>query len=210
MGNCLEITGGIIQDCLTPPVEGVKTKVWIIPKSDFDEATITMNAAYTNVEVIKDITLPLGGKKAYVFEGYKSSQQMSTTTKEREFAIPVYTHQWTGVIIPRTIADKVTLDRLIKSRFVMIVQNHDKGAVVTAVSPAVDYQEMAFELYGRENGLAHMESSQVKNENAGGWAVTFATPETESEPAMPISIFDTTFADTLKVIEKLETPTALS
>lgn len=207
MSNCLEIAGDVLQDCITPPVEGVKTKVWIIPKSDFDEATIVMNADYTDVDVIESITLAVGGKKAYVFEGYKSSQQMSTTTKEREFAIPVYTHQWVGVIIPRTIADKVTLDRLIKSRFVMIVENHDKGGLT---GTPTTYQELAFELYGMANGLAHMESSQVKNENAGGWAVTFATPETESEPAMPISIFDTNYATTKASVEALETPTALS
>lgn len=198
--SCGIIFKGQLQDCAVPPVEGVKQKLWIIPFADFQASTIVFNDG-TEFEgfgdIIKSITLPLGVKKAFVFEGYKASQQLSTITKEREFAGPVFTHQWAGVIIPRSIEDKANLEQLIKSRFVVIVENNDKG----------EDGQLAFELYGREVGLAHMESTQVKNENGGGWSVTFATPETESEPKTPISIFDTDYATTKEMIVGLETST---
>lgn len=195
--TCLDIIRGILPDCDVPATEGVKAKIWIIPKSDYDNATIVMNALFTETDVIQSITLALGAKQAYVFEGYKNSQQMSVVTKEREFAVPVFTHQWQGIIIPRNVDDKVTLERLIRSRFVLIVENNDKG----------EDGELAFELYGASVGLSHMESTQVKNENAGGWSVTFATPETESEPKIPISIYDTDYATTKDMVVLLETPT---
>lgn len=195
--TCTQINADILQDCILPPVEGVKSKIWIIPHSVYEVATIAMSAdaRFSGlIDVIDSFELTGSGNKAYVFEGYKASQKFTTTSKEREFAVPAYTHSWNGVVIPRNIEDKLTLDRLIKSRVVIIAENNDKGTD----------GELAFELYGDGVGLSHAEGTLEKNENAGGWNLTLSTPETESEPNAPLSIWKNDYATTKQMVEALE------
>ena len=121
-------------------------------------------------------------------------KNLQQPAKNVSLQCPAYTHSWNGVVIPRNIEDKLTLDRLIKSRVVIIAENNDKGTD----------GELAFELYGDGVGLSHAEGTLEKNENAGGWNLTLSTPETESEPNAPLSIWKNDYATTKQMVEALE------
>lgn len=185
---CGAIASSIGFDCDNPMQGGTEDKAWIINKADID--TVTYN---TNNMIVEDITLKVG-KTAFTIAGRNNSIMPSTALIKNTYT-DVFDHIVNMVLFDISPAQKENLQGMISGKYVIVTENKFRGATGNS----------AFEIYGLDTGLELTVLTKDPNnaDTQGAFSGTFATNKNK-EPKMPRSVFITSYASTLAMLEGLE------
>ena len=185
---CGAISASIGFDCDNPMQAGTEDKAWIINKSDID--SITYN---TNKMIVEDINLKVG-KTAFTISGRNNSIMPSTALIKNTYT-DVFDHIVNMVLFDISPAQKENLTGMISGKYVIVTENKFRGATGNS----------AFEIYGLDTGLELTVLTKDPNnaDTQGAFSGTFATNKNK-EPKMPRTVFITSYAATLAMLEGLE------
>lgn len=183
---CGSITRGsrpICADDGTPLKSGTIPKMYLFNLED----VLTAPESTTTPNLITSMTF-VTNTVGYVFEGYK--QDVKPT---QEFVVPgngatMFKHALNFIVYDISQLQKNNLQRMAKGHFVAIVENKGKN-------------DDSFEVYGLGSGLEIVAGvARDSYANGGGYIISLATPETESEPMLPQTIWTTDYVTTLALI----------
>lgn len=191
MSICGKISASVAIDCDNPLVAGANDRLILINKEDWDNGTITPNVS--NSELIEGITLP-SGTDAYYFEGKNDSVEPKQTLVKQRYA-EVYDHEVIFKVFKADAATKQQLEKMVKGKFVAIIENNFKGSSGNS----------CFEIYGYDVGLQVMEMERVimDAETQGAFNITLRTPENIKEAHLPKTLYITSYAATKAVVDAL-------
>lgn len=187
--GCGTITRGAIPICAddgTPLKSGTMPRMILFNLEDV--LSVTESTSTPNLLTAMTLATNTVG---YVFEGYK--QDVKPT---QEFVVPgnggtMFKHMVNFIVYDITQLQKNNLQRMAKGKYVAIVENKGKNSE-------------AFEVFGLGSGMEIVPGvARDTNANGGGYIITLATPETESEPMLPQTYFTTDYATTLAAVNEL-------
>ena len=186
----------VCADDGTPLKSGTMPRLFLFNLTEVLSAT----ESTTTPNLLTAITMATN-TVSYVFEGYK--QDVKPT---QEFVVPgnggtMFKHAVNFIVYDITQLQKNNLQRMAKGRFVAIVENKGKN-------------DESFEVYGLGSGMEIVPGvARDTNANGGGYIISLATPEVESEPMLPQTLFTTDYATTLALVNEyagLPTVTVIS
>lgn len=182
---CGQISGNILYDCDFPMQGGTRDRAWIFNLADIEGYVVDVN----NPLLYSDITL-LALKTGFVIDGRNNSIMPNFALIKGNF-IEQYDHtiSMKGWDISPEV--KQNLEGMKSGRFVVVCENVFKGASGNS----------AFEVYGATTGLELSVLTRDPNnaDTQGAFDFTFATVKNK-EPKMPATLFDTSYADTLALL----------
>jgi hypothetical protein len=167
--TCGVVSAHIVIDCDKLPQAGVDKRIFLINYDDWKKAAITYDSG--NAKIITGITLP-ATKKAYGYVGtHKSNGNKATFARQTHNA--GWTHEVPFMIFKNNAATKLEIDKLPFGRYVVIVENDDKGTA----------GDMAFEVLGAIHGLelGQCDRDGQSTDNGGSWVCNFKTPDGKIE-----------------------------
>ena len=176
----------VCADDGTPLKSGTMPKMYLFNLED----VLTVTESTSTPNLLTAITMATN-TVSYVFEGYK--QDVKPT---QEFVVPgnggtMFKHMLNFIVYDISQLQKNNLQRMAKGKFVAIVENKGKN-------------EDSFEVYGLGSGMEIVPGvARDTNANGGGYIITLATLETESEPLLPQTFFTTDYATTLTAVNEL-------
>jgi hypothetical protein len=204
MAYCGELTENISAlDCNNPGVAGVNgSKGWIINYDDIDRATSVVSAS----GVISDLNL-VAGKYAYLIEtdpdGIEPSWKYAPGAYRRDQVEQIMSVK----IFDPSPTNKQRIVDLSKGKFVVILERN--GIKNNPTAPEVKGDNV-FEAWGWDTGLiigADTASDYQDADTGGGITLQLTTSDRRKENRPPYSVFITSYALTVAMLEALEEPT---
>lgn len=190
---CGDISANILISCTVPLQAGTEDTLILINRNDI--ASTTRNG--TNNEIIENIILA-SGAIGYAYQGINNSHKPKfNTVKVGPFQR--WSHQVDFLAFGVTAVEKAQMQKLKDGDIVAIVYNKFKGTAGNG----------AFEVYGFDAGLKNsLIGRDVTNqETQGAFSISLMSdPETGLEPFPPKSLFVTSYAASLAVVDGLYTP----
>ena len=179
-----EITADILLDCDNLPISGLEVNALIFNKNDIDTSATTFDAS--NKILMTNFQL-LSGKQGFKIEGIKQSNTKNYSLVVKENLFDKWLHQFNGVIMNPTAANKLQLSNLSKDgRYVVIIEQLWKGA----------NNESAFEVLGYNVGLKLTESVNNSVENENGITLVLASESNYEETEVPYTLLETDYTTT--------------
>lgn len=183
---CGEISLGSVVDCTALPAGGTRARAIVFNYDDIESYTESNG-------VITDINLK-AGKFGYEFTGLGNSfKKAENFNRSASTGLGSYKHSCSIIIYERTQEQKDNVASMGNGRFVVAMFNRGTDAD-------------AIELLGKDVGV-EMQPGTIRDAyaNDGFFVLSFATPEgeieNESNPAQ--TIFDTSYANTVSILEAL-------
>lgn len=173
----------VCADDGTPLKSGTMPRMFLFNLTEL----LSVTESTTTPNLLTAITMATG-TVSYTFEGYK--QDVKPT---QEFVVPtnggtMFKHALNFIVYDITQLQKNNLQRMAKGKFVAIVENKGKNSE-------------SFEVYGLGSGMEIIPGvARDTNANGGGYIISLATPEVESEPMLPQTLFTTDYATTLALV----------
>ena len=185
---CGEISRSIVSDCNFPLIAGIRRRMFVFNWSDVE--SVDLNA--TNRLLVEDITLASGAN------GYEISGRDNTITANFALvpASQLLDHTVTAMGFDIAPATKQNIQGMIDGRFVVFVENVDKG----------QSGMNAFEIFGLDSGLKMVELTRdaTNVETQGAFAFKFMSSDISKEPKIPRTFYDgVSYATTKAIIEAL-------
>ena len=179
-----EITADILLDCDNLPISGLEVNALIFNKNDIDTSATTFDVS--NKILMTNFQL-LSGKQGFKIEGIKQSNTKNYSLVVKENLFDKWLHQFNGVIMNPTAANKLQLSNLSKDgRYVVIIEQLWKGA----------NNESAFEVLGYNVGLKLTESVNNSVENENGITLVLASESNYEETEVPYTLLETDYTTT--------------
>jgi len=183
---CGEITLGSLVDCTNLPAAGTRAVAYVINYDDVE--------SYTEAsDKITAINLA-SGKFAYKFTGLGNSFKSSVDfARSANTGLGHYKHKESMIIYERTQAQKDNIKEIGNGRFVvaLLLNGVDTDSII---------------LLGKDVGI-QLSAGEIWNAfaNEGLFVLNLATPEgeTENEQALPQSIYVTSRAATIAMLDAL-------
>ncbi len=189
---CGEISANILNNCDYPIQAGTEDTLVLINRTDI--VSTTRNG--DNNEVIEAVVLA-SGATGYVIQGMNNSHKPKfNIVKVGSFKR--WSHQLDYMAFGVLAADKEQMQKLKDSDLVAIVYNKFKG----------ESGNGAFEVYGFDAGLKleTMERDVTNQETQGAFAISLMSdPDTGLEPFPPKTLYLTSYAVSLAIVEGLFT-----
>lgn len=189
--NCGRISAGVTRNCESPLVGGVSHELILINKEDI----VSYTENVSNSQIITGINLVSSPQAvAYKFEGFKNSVEPQVDLAPAAF-LNAWKHQILFRIFDNSPTTKAIIDGMANSTLVAIIKNNNQGAAGNAV----------YELFGRFSGLEMTVATASKNDpdTQGAYVLTLATADSEKEPKLPATVFDTDLVTTAALIQSL-------
>lgn len=181
LNACGIISAAITTDCNNLPTPGIQPVIRIANKSDI--ASYTLDA--TNPTLLTGITMN-GAAKFFKYTGIKKIGKTGMKTikgKYKNFA----EHNGEIAILQNDPTTKKEIDNLLNANCVIIVENKSGGAL----------GNRKYEVYGLEAGLdCEVENDKDNADTQGGYLLKFKTPDGETEPHIPATLFNTDITTT--------------
>jgi hypothetical protein len=176
--SCGTITIGSSPSCTSPLKAGTEPRLYLF---NYDE--VLSGTAGTTPNLLTALVLQ-SNTVGFVFEGFKQDVKPTQEVIAPGNGANQLKHNLGFVVYDITQVQKNNLQKVVKGRFVAIVENKGKGAE-------------AFEVYGMASGLEIVPGvARDSYANGGGYIIQLATPENEFEPLLPQTIYDTDYATT--------------
>lgn len=181
MAGC-KITAGVTLACDEFINPGVKDRLILINKEDFDAGTLTMDA--TNPVLATNLTLPAGVTGfAFEGEGIEPNEALAGDPYQN-----LFTHQVRFRIFKDDPTTKEQVLNLTRSEVVAIIETKNGR----------------FEIYGVDSGLRATEYANNRNDPAEvGYNLLLSTRENDREGKLPLTLFDTDYASTKAIVDGL-------
>ena len=158
--------------------------------------TVTFDGG--NVNMVTDLVLIGGSKKAYKYEGFNRSMRAKYELVKSAFSVS-YIHTIDFVVFQIDYDTKMELTAMAMGKIIAVVQNLDTN------------DDNPYEIYGLDSGLELITNVRDINDadSNGAFVLQLATnPDGAKEGHMPRSWFKTTLAATITAVEVLDSPTA--
>jgi IPT/TIG domain len=184
--GCGLITRGSVPVCAD---DGTPLKSGSMPRLilfNLDEL-LSVTESSSTPNLLTAITLATN-TVGYVFEGYKQDVKPS-----QEFIVPgnggtMFKHAVNFIVYDITQLQKNNIQRMAKGKYLAIVENKGKN-------------DESFEVYGIGSGMEIVPGvARDSYANGGGYLLSLATPEGESEPMLPQTLWTTDYATTLTLV----------
>lgn len=191
MSNCGKIAAGILRNCDNPLVGGVSDELILINKDDISDYETNVD----NPQLIEGFDLVTSpSAKGYKFQGFKSSVEPSVVLTPNAYR-SFWKHQIVFRIFDNTPDTKTIIEGIKDGTLVAIVKNNNQGVNGNAV----------YELFGKGVGLQLTVGESTKNDadTQGAYVLTLATPDNLKESNLPASIYITSLADTVAMVNSL-------
>lgn len=185
--NCGLLTANIALDCDNPLNGGANDRLILYNFSEI--ASYSVNG--TSPQIIEGITLA-SGKTGFTIEGKNNSVEAQQLLVKQKYG-EVYDHEIRFKVFVSSPTVKAQLEAMVKGRTVAIVQNNYQGSNGNA----------EFELYGRKAGLVVKEFKRSLSDadTQGAYDLVLATPDIGKEPNLPNTVYITSRAATVAMIE---------
>ena len=160
------------------------------------KGTVTFDGSNTNL--VTDLVLIAGGKKAFKYEGFNRSMRAKYELVKSAFSVS-YIHTIDFVVFQIDYDTKMELTAMAMGKIIAVVQNLDTN------------DDNPYEIYGLDAGLELITSVRDINDadSNGAFVLQLATnSEGSREGHMPRSWFKTTLAATITAVEVLDVATA--
>ena len=160
------------------------------------KGTVTFDGSNTNM--VTDLVLIAGGKKAFKYEGFNRSMRAKYELVKSAFSVS-YIHTIDFVVFQIDYDTKMELTAMAMGKIIAVVQNLDTN------------DDNPYEIYGLDAGLELITSVRDINDadSNGAFVLQLATnPDGAKEGHMPRSWFKTTLAATITAVEVLDVATA--
>ena len=161
----------------------------------FPDGTVTFDGSLVNM--VTDIVLASGGKKAYKYEGFNRSMRPKYELVRGALSIS-YIHTIDFVVFQIDYATKMELTAMAMGKIVAIVQNLDTD------------DDNPYDVYGLDAGMELITNVRDINDadSNGAIVLQLATkPDCAREGHMPMTFFITILTTTTNAVEVLDTPT---
>jgi len=190
--GCNEIVACILKNCENL-VPGVKDRAFFINYECVDKVNSTFDP--TNALILTHLELFTGSPECHLFcvEGYNWSNEPKFSMVKKTFQ-KTWEHSFVFRIFDNTPEDKIWIENLKDSRFMVVVENvYNKSGLERTV----------YEILGWDFGLELNAAERDPNsdEMLGGWLLTAGCSDKMKESSMPLSyIAGSTPGDTLTEI----------
>lgn len=187
---CGAISAAILKDCTNPLVGGVNTTIYLANRDDIE--SYTRNGG--NPQIIEAITMKTD-KLFYKYEGQNGSAEPEQHMLKQKYA-RVYDHLIKFKVFNATPTTKQQLEKMAVGSIVAIVENNWRNGTTG---------NGAFEIYGIEAGLEveNLDRVLADADTQGAFDLTLKSPETAKEAHLPATLFVTSYAASLAVVEGL-------
>lgn len=182
--ECHEIVDCILKNCENL-VQGVKDRAYFINYNCVDKDLSTFdtdNPLLLTQLILKTVSPPC---YAYCVDGYNFSNEHNTAMVKKTYQ-KVWDHNFIFRIFDNTPEDKLWIENLKDSRFIIIIENnYNKPDAVLGDGRTV------FEVLGWDFGLELNAAERNPNdeEMLGGWLLTSGCSDTLKESYPPFSFF---------------------
>ena len=161
----------------------------------FPDGTVTFDGSLVNM--VTDIVLASGGKKAYKYEGFNRSMRPKYELVRGALSIS-YIHTIDFVVFQIDYATKMELTAMAMGKIVAVVENLDQD------------DNNPYEIYGLDAGLELITSVRDINDGDSNGAFVLqlsSNPDGSKEGHMPYTWFKTTLATTQTAVKILDVAT---
>ena len=161
----------------------------------FPDGTVTFDGSLVNM--VTDIVLASGGKKAYKYEGFNRSMRPKYELVRGALSIS-YIHTIDFVVFQIDYATKMELTAMAMGKIVAVVENLDQD------------DNNPYEIYGLDAGLELITSVRDINDgdSNGAFVLQLATnPDSSKEGHMPYTWFKSSLATTQTAVKILDVAT---
>lgn len=190
MPACTGISENIINNCANPLTAGVQDEMIFINYADWRNATITKNS---NPLIIENIVLASG------ILGYRVEGKLNSNVPSFELAVGEFGEQWKHRInfkvFDKTGAVKTQIEKIASGRFVVVVENKNKGAE----------GNRAFEVFGSDAGLVReaITNNSADTATQGSFDITISSSDKSLEDHVPATLYITSYAASKAVFDSL-------
>lgn len=181
--SCGTITTGSSPNCLTPLKSGTEPRLYLFNYDDVLDGTVGSTPNLFTALVLSSNTV------GFVFEGFKQDVKPTQEVIAPGNGANQLKHNLGFVVYDITQLQKNNLQKVVKGRFVAVVENKGKNSE-------------SFEVYGFAAGMEIVPGvAKDSYANGGGYIIQLATPENEFEPKLPQTIYDTDYATTKALLD---------
>lgn len=198
--GCNQIVACILKNCQNL-VPGIKDKVYFINYECVDKDNSTFET--TNPLILNHLELVTGATPPcyiYCLEGYNFSNEHKVSMVKKAYQ-KTWEHGFIFRVFDNTPEDKLWIENLKDSRFVVIIENvYNKKYFdpVTGIADPTQDGRTVFEVLGWDFGLELNAAERDTNsdEMLGGWLLTAGCSDKMKESSIPLTYFNTTLTDT--------------
>jgi hypothetical protein len=199
--GCNQIVACILKNCENL-VPGIEDKAYFINYDCVDKDASTFDA--NNALLLTSLALKSASPPCYAYcvVGYNMSNEHKVSMVKKTYQ-KTWEHGFVFRIFDNTPEDKIWIENLKDSRFVVIIENkYNKKDAVNGNGRTV------FEVLGWDFGLELNAAERDPNsdEMLGGWVLTAGGHDKMKESSIPLTFFDTDIATTRADIDALLAP----
>lgn len=187
MPGCLidQLAADISNNCDYLAIPGIEEDVVLIPYSNFDKASSTING--TNRMLIDNLQCK-SGTSGYLVQGVKQVHGFNQEFVPSEETVDKWRHVYQGVIMTPSTANRLQASKLARGEsYVVVIHRKYKG-----VSNAD-----AFLILGWDNGLYVTEMTENSREGEGAIRFTLSSKDDALEYDMARNLLETDYDTTL-------------
>jgi hypothetical protein len=199
--GCNQIVACILKNCENL-VPGIKDKAYFINYDHIDKDASTFDA--NNALLLTSLALKTVSPPGYAYcvEGYNFSNEHKVTMVKKTYQ-KTWEHGFVFRIFDNTPEDKLWIENLKDSRFVVIIENNYNKLDATNGNGRTVFEVLGWD-FGLELNAAERDANS--DEMLGGWLLTAGSSDKMKESSLPLTFFDTDIATTRADIDALLAP----
>lgn len=199
--GCNQIVACILKNCENL-VPGIKDKAYFINYDCVDKDASDIST--TNALILESIVFKTATPHCYAYcvEGYNFSNEHKVTMVKKTYQ-KTWEHSFIFRIFNNTPEDKIWIENLKDSRFIVIIENN-----YSKTDAVLGNGRTVFEVLGWDFGLELNAAERDVNsdEMLGGWLLTAGSSDKMKESSLPLTFFDTDIATTRAAVDALLAP----
>lgn len=207
--GCNQIVACILKNCENL-VPGIKDKAYFINYDCIDKDNSVIDS--DNALLLTTLALKSASPPCYLFcvQGYNFSNEHKVSMVKKAYQ-KTWEHGFVFRVFDNTPEDKIWIENLKDSRFVIIIENNYNKKYfdpITGVADPTKDGRTVFEVLGWDFGLELNAAERDPNsdEMLGGWLLTAGCSDKMKESSIPLTFFDTNIATTRADIDALLAP----
>ena len=182
--GCNQIVACILKNCENL-VPGIKDKAYLINYDCVDKDASTFDAdnpLWLTQLALKTLSPPC---YAWCIEGYNFSNEHKVTMVKKTYQ-KTWEHSFVFRLFDNTPEDKLWIENLKDSRFLVIIENNYNKADSTLGNGRTVFEVLGWD-FGLELNAAERDANS--DEMLGGWLLTTGTSDKMKESSIPLSYF---------------------
>ena len=199
--GCNQIVACILKNCENL-VPGIKDKAYFINYDCVDKDNSSFDA--DNALILTDIHLATASPPCYAYcvEGYNFSNEHKVSMVKKTYQ-KTWEHGFVFRIFDNTPEDKLWIENLKDSRFIVIIENNYSKPDATNGDGRTVFEVLGWD-FGLELNAAERDANS--DEMLGGWLLTAGCSDKFKESSVPLTLFQTNITTTRALVDSLLAP----